>query len=131
MIASNTPPNKAITTILKTQLLLSPFLHPPGPDFFHQDMSLEVFSGGGEVGLRVPERVRYAVEGVDVLGGGVSSIRRGRGMPRVSSAGGGVWGVDPKGGGGVLSNGDRAGFAPSPMTSVSSNPLAGSVDGSR
>ena len=51
---------------------------------------------------------------------GASSIRRGSGIPRASNAGGGVWGVDPKGGGGVSSSGDRERSAVSPSTSVSS-----------
>ena len=80
-------------------------------------MSFEVFSGGKEDFL-----VRRLVVGEVFPRTIASSIRRGRGIPLASRAGGGVWGVDPKEGGGVASKGDRGGWGVSPSTSVSSKP---------
>ena len=65
-----------------------------------------------------------------MLPGGIgSSNRLGSGIPRSSSAGGGVWGVDPKDGGGVSSREDLSGLDGLPdIISVESNPGLFSMD---
>ena len=71
--------------------------------------------------LLVPVLVRYLGAGDVLFADETSSKFRGSGMPLESNAGGGVRGVEPKGGGGVSSNGDRGGSFDVSRTSVGPN----------